>query len=323
MLVYIIHSDKIYTFRLPKTISGSFILSDYDNNGSKRNLLSIISKDDAWYFKSSDDAKIIESNNVVDESKLVNYRFYKLRLLREDNVFLYVLPGFSNDFLSFDVMVDSKITIGKGTDISFTAPEANGLNLELYFKDYNFFLFNKNTKIPIYVNNELFIEGKLNNFDEIFIMGLKIIVVGKTILINGPKDFISVNSKNLAKETGLLAKDNIEVDNVVHTNFFDNNEFFSKSPVFKKKIKHEEFEITTPQAKEEKYHSPILLDIVPSGLMCLTSVLSGFYTLRSYSKGQTDKESVVTAIVMCVVMLFISLVWPFIEKFYNEYYNKK
>ena len=108
MLVYIIHSDKIYTFRLPKTISGSFILSDYDNNGSKRNLLSIISKDDAWYFKSSDDAKIIESNNVVDESKLVNYRFYKLRLLREDNVFLYVLPGFSNDFLSFDVMVDFK-----------------------------------------------------------------------------------------------------------------------------------------------------------------------------------------------------------------------
>ena len=330
MLVYIIHSDKIYTFRLPKTISGSFILSDYDNNGSKRNLLSIISKDDAWYFKSSDDAKIIESNNVVDESKLVNYRFYKLRLLREDNVFLYVLPGFSNDFLSFDVMVDSKITIGKGTDISFTAPEANGLNLELYFKDYNFFLFNKNTKIPIYVNNELFIEGKLNNFDEIFIMGLKIIVVGKTILINGPKDFISVNSKNLAKETGLLAKDNIEVDNVVHTNFFDNNEFFSKSPVFKKKIKHEEFEITTPQAKEEKYHSPILLDIVPSGLMCLTSVLSGFYTLRSYSKGQTDKESVVTAIVMCVVMLFISLVWPFIERFvtaisfrFNEYRRVK
>ena len=315
MLIYIIHSDKIYTFRLPKEISGSFILHDFDSNNTKRNLLSITSNNNEWFFKSNDEVKIIENDNVLDEIKIEIYKFYKLKISREENILLYVSPGYSNDFINKDVLINSNVKISNNSDISYSIPEVSGLDVDLKYDGNIFYLKNNNTKIPIYVNSNLFMEGKLDNFDELFIMGLKIIVVGKTLLINGNKDFISINSNNLIDESGPLAVDDIEYDNTIFNNFFDNEEFFSKSPVFKKKINTEELDISSPQPKEEKYHSSILMDIIPSSLMCLTSVLSGYFTLRSYNRGESDKETLITALVLCIVMLFISIIWPFIERF--------
>ena len=338
MLIYVIHSDKIYTFRLPKEVSGSFILHDYDSNNTKRNLLSITSNNDSWYFKSNDEVKIIENNNIIDETKIDIYKFYRLKV-RNENILLYVIPGFSNDFISKDVLLNSNIKISNNSDISYNIPEVSGLDIDLNYDGNVFYLKNNNTKIPVFVNKSQFIEGKLDNFDEIFIMGLRIIIVGKSLLINGNMDFVKINSKNLVNESGTLAIDDIEYDNTIYNNFFDSDKFFSKSPVFKKKINTENLEISSPQPKEEKYHSSILMDVIPSGLMCLTSVLSGYFTLRSYNNGTADKETLVTALVLCVVMLFISIIWPFIErivasfayrinesrrvKTYRNYLNKK
>ena len=315
MLVYIIHSDKIYTYRLPKEVSGSFVLCDYDNNKTKRNLLSITSVDNNWLFKSNDEVKIIDNNTIINEIKVEVYKFYKLKVSKDENILLYVAPGFDNNFICKDVLMNSNLKIGNNSDISYTIPEVFGLDIDLKFNDSSFYLKNNNVKIPVYVNKNHFIEGKLHNFDELFIMGLKIIIVGKTLLINGNKEFIKVNSGNLINEAGSIAVDNIEYDNTIYNNFFNAEDFFSKSPVFKKKINTEELEISSPQPKEERYHNSIFMEIIPSGLMCVTSVLSGFFTLRSYNKGLSDKETLVTALVLCIVMLFISIIWPFIERF--------
>ena len=308
------HSDKIYTFRLPKNVSGSFILTDYDNNKTKRNLLSIISVNNDWFFKSNAEVQIIDSGVDCDEVKIELYKFYKLRLLKNENILLYVTPGFCNEFINKDVLINSNIKIGNNADISYTVPEVSDLNVDLKYDGSSFFLKNNSLKIPVYVNYKRFMEGKLDNFDCIFIMGLKIIVVGKTLLISGNKDYLFINSNNLIDEVGYLAVDDVENDNAIYTNFFDNENFFSKSPVFKKKINTENLEISSPQPKEDRYHSSLLMDIIPSGLMCLTSLLSGFFTISNYNKGTVDRETLITALVLCVVMLFVSIIWPFIER---------
>ena len=280
MLVYIIHSDKIYTFKLPRDISGSFILHDFDSNNTKRNLLSITSNNNEWIFKSHDEVKIIENNDVLDECKVEIYKFYRLKVARDENVLLYVAPGYNNDFINKDVLINSKIN-SNSSDISYKIPETLNLDIDLLYDGTCFYVKNNNTKIPIFVNSNLFIEGKLDNFDELFIMGLKIILVGKTILISGDRKNIFVSSNNLVDEVGYLAAEDIEYDNTIYNNFFDSEDFFSKSPVFKKKINTEVLDISSPTPKEERYHSSILMDIIPSGLMCLTSVLSGYFTIKS------------------------------------------
>ena len=35
MLIYILHNDKFYTFRLPKNVSGNYVLKDYDIYGKE------------------------------------------------------------------------------------------------------------------------------------------------------------------------------------------------------------------------------------------------------------------------------------------------
>ena len=55
------------------------------------------------------------------------------------------------------------------------------------------------------------------------------------------------------------------------------------------------------------------MSIVPSALMSITTLISAYFSVRSYSNGNGDKENMITMVVMCVVMLFISLVWPFVE----------
>ena len=52
--------------------------------------------------------------------------------------------------------------------------------------------------------------------------------------------------------------------------------------------------------------------------MSITTLISAYFSVRSYSNGNGDKENMITMVVMCVVMLFISLVWPFVEKFVDS-----
>ena len=145
------HSDKIYTFRLPKEISGSFILYDYDGNKSKRNLLSITSNNDEWFFKSNDEIKIIEENNIIDECKVEVYKFYRLKVSKNENILLYVIPGFCNDFITKDIITNSVVKISNNSDISYKIPEVLNLDVDLKYDGSSLYLKNNNTKIPVYV----------------------------------------------------------------------------------------------------------------------------------------------------------------------------
>ena len=58
MLIYILHNDRFYTFRLPKSVSGNYVLHDYDMYGLKRSLVNIYSSDGKWILNSNKDIKI-------------------------------------------------------------------------------------------------------------------------------------------------------------------------------------------------------------------------------------------------------------------------
>ena len=58
--------------------------------------------------------------------------------------------------------------------------------------------------------------------------------------------------------------------------------------------------------------------MVPTVLMSITSVVSTYYSIQGYKSGRSDKESLVTSLVMCVVMLFTGIIWPVVESFVNK-----
>ena len=76
MIIYILHNDRYYTFRLPKTIDGNFVLHDYDKDSFKRNLVNIIAVDSKWIMKSNSNARVVVDNQFVEQVELSLYNFY-------------------------------------------------------------------------------------------------------------------------------------------------------------------------------------------------------------------------------------------------------
>ena len=78
MNIYFLESNKIYTFKLPLEITGSYILSDYDEYGNKRSLVSVEASSGKWVIKDNDEVKIFYNSAYNKEAILEYYNFYQL-----------------------------------------------------------------------------------------------------------------------------------------------------------------------------------------------------------------------------------------------------
>ena len=317
MIIYILHSDKYFTFRLPKKKSGSYVLHDFDSHGFKRNLVSVTvnEQQSGWVIHSSDSIRILYNNNDVDKIELKEFEFYTLKTNAE-NIVLYVSPGFDRTFVSKQIPDNTTLTIGSSAenDIVFPNSGVADKQVEIVYIDGEYTFKNLNCSVPIYVNGIVYTECKIRNFDDIFIYGLKIVFCGNLIFCNNPLNVVLINSnKIITPQLMYIVPEKVDLN--VYKDFYDESQYFRKSPVFRTKIHHLDVRISPPSSKGTKSDSSFVMDLIPSGLMSITSLLSTYYTVADYSSGKSDKRSFVTSVVMCLVMLFTSLVWPFIQNF--------
>ena len=318
MLIYILHSDKYYTFNLPNEVKGSYMLTDKDEEGHIRNLINITEKNNKWYINSNDDVVINYNGKDVEQVELVNYNFYSLRVFKKNNVILYIAPGCENNSAIRMVPQNSKFIIGKNSscDIALLNNVIGEKQVEFEYKDH-WTVKNLNPSIPIYLNKKSILSATVSNFDVLFIMGMRLVFMGNKIAIISPGNLYVINSKVLQNESKMFAVQNISVEENVK-DFYKQEDYFSKSPIFRKKYSEYEVTITAPETKEKGGDGSFLTQIIPSALMSVTSLVSAFFTISNYRKGNADKESFVTSIIMCAIMLFIGIVWPVIEMFASK-----
>jgi S-DNA-T family DNA segregation ATPase FtsK/SpoIIIE len=315
MIIYILHSDRYFSFRLPKKREGSFVLHDFDGNSYKRNLVNISAVDSKWIMKSNDKVKIFSNNQTIDSIELVEYSFYFLITNSNERIYLYVSPGNDQSFIIKKIVNKNKLVFGSNSscDVIFASNLISSKQFELKKEDKMWTIKSLDPKALLYVNERRCNEKLLCSFDYIFINGFKIIVCGDVFFINNPSsvvqfgaDFVDLNGEYLVQ--------NVSESSSSFSDFYEESDYFSKSPVFRKKTNHIKVIITSPEDKEKKNDLSSLMSIVPSALMSVTTLLSAYFSVKSYNSGSSDKETLISTVVMCVIMLFISLVWPFIER---------
>ncbi len=317
MLIYILHNDKFYTFRLPKNVFGDYVLHDYDSNDFKRNLVNVSSVDGSWYINSNMNVRIMVNNQYVENCKLEYYSYYMLVTSQNERILVYCMPGYEDSYITKTIVQEGAFVVGRDTscDIVFNSPNINPKQLEFTYKNNKWLVKNLGENIPLYKNGIRIVSDYLDDFDTLFIMGLKICICGKVIFINNSLNNVSVKTQLLADTRDELVTATFDSSGQVYKDFYNSSDYFSKSPVFLKKITPLKMIITPPDPKEKNDDSSLLMSIVPSALMSLTSLLSAYFSVSNFSKGNTDKESLVTTVIMCVIMLFLSIVWPFVERF--------
>ena len=323
MLIYILHSDKYYTFRLPKEISGSHILNDYDHNGDKRSLVNISASGSKWMINSNETVKIIQNNKYVNSAELVPNSYYLLETDKGEKILLSTQLGYDDNYIIKEANNGVKITIGNDEkcDIIYNLSNIAKQQLSMEYKNGCWIVTNLEPKIPVYVNKVRTDHIVASNFDCVFVLGLKIVLCGPLLFINNSNKLVThiYDSIHTYQPKLCIAnKKNIETYN----DFYDAESYFSKSPTFVRKNNHSRLLITSPEGKEQNTRGSFLMELIPTIVMEFSSVLYFMISLKDYRSGNMDKDMFIISIVMMTAMMFTGLVWPFIERFVEKIYAR-
>ena len=347
MLIYIIHFDKIFEFRLSSTVSGKYILTDYDEFGLKRNLVNIEAKDGKYYMYQNKNVTIKYNEEQYDSIPLSLYNFYSLTILGKENVLIYTMPIYDDSFQMVELNLEAdqkkkdeekeatknkkkkneveedkgfEILVGNTENSDIKIGCAVGLELlKITYKNNKYRYECLNKDIALFVNKQRTITGYLNNFDTIFVLGLKIIVLNNKLLVNKIKNIplaFNVNKFTEVKDYYLVKNHSTDVR--TYEDFYDERDYFFKSPVFKTTITEEKIKFENPPSKEEKDNANLLVTLVPSIVMVLSSVYTTVVAIVSYRNGESSKSDLISSLIMSGGMIFVSIIWPFFERFINN-----
>ncbi len=322
MIVRLIKRTKIYNFTLPTIISGNFWITDVDGLGNIKNLISIEAKDDFWYLKSNFDAKIVSNNKELDSVILREYNLYFLRINNEnDYILLYCSPSIDKYMARLKVNNNTQILIGNNQDasINYNYPLVSKRHAILSYIDNTWYIQDLNSNYGTYVNNELVSQKKIYHGDIIFIMGLKIIVLGDSLVINNIGNLIKIDNKIFSKKN-VLVQPIINEENVKEESieFYKEEDYFFRSPRFKAGIEPVEITIDPPPAKEKTDTTPLLYVIGPMISMGMVSLMMGYSSISNVLDGSKDLTSALPNIIMCIAMLLTMIFWPLLNKRYQK-----
>ena len=340
MLVTLIGKNVLHKINLPQTVIGNYWLVDKSGK-VERKLVNIESKDGNWKVTSNNNAKIfdLKSIHVIDgqikavnenekvESEIIlkEYSMYGIFLVNSKEFFvMQCMPTYENNFTHFNIKHTQEIHIGSGSQnhIAYQNRLVSNYHARIILNNGRLVIENLDTNFGTFVNgNSIGKEAKiLFNGDVIYIMGLKIIVMGNSLFINNPKNMVDINVSNLVQCRDRNSKpieDDIEKDDEI--DLYSEKDYYSRAPRITNIIETEKVRIDAPPQLQEKQETPMILVLGSTLSMGAMMMISMITTISNGMSGNTDKKSMVFSIIMTAVMLIGIMVFPIL----NIKYEKK
>ena len=314
----------LINFNLPQQTFGSYSFDADENEESK--LINIEAENDKWVIYQTTDVQLIVNNEFVNSAYLAPNYFY---ILRRNNInyLIYISVPSLDNLMAYTYSDNSKITIGTnenniikyncnflGNDVAVLTSQNNIITLT---KPNTYIMYRNN--LPI-LGNEII----ANIGDQIYIYGLKIIILKDFILINNPGNNVKVNTTSGQLTDKIIQyNDQCEDKEIKDEELYSKNEYFSKPPRIRRVIEKKTIKIDAPPKTADAQEMPLILTIGPMLGMGITSILTLFNTIIKIKSGETTLDKSWTSIVTGIVMLLSSLLWPLLTKFYTKHQRKK
>ena len=250
MLVTLIGKKNIHKIILPSNPIGNYWITD-KTSGVEKKLVNIEGKEGNWQIITNKNVKAINpkaleikkngiritSNDEIATDRVIlkeNY-MYGIFIDSIDNFYIvYCSPVYENYAYHMDIKGPNGMTeifVGKSNknEILYNNALVSDIHCRLFKKDEKWHIENYDKKFGTYVNNELvYDEAKIiNNGDIIFIMGLKIVLIGDSIYINNPLDNVKLNLDYFEN-----SKEKIETISSYENEDFDSIELYNESEYF-------------------------------------------------------------------------------------------
>ncbi len=327
LIVRLIKKTQIYNFDLPTEVSGNFWITDNDSLGNVRNLINVEESNGQWRIKSNFETKIILGDKEVDSAYLKSYSIFFLKISNENEyVILYCSPTLDDNVNMLKITSDKELLIGNDSNahISYNYPLLSKQHARLIYSKGKWTIQDLNSKYGTYINNIAVNTKELEYGDVIFIMGLKIIVMKDFIIINNIGDYIKFDSNTFALVSPPV-QNQTEMDNPEEEGieFFQEDDFFYRSPRFKTMIEDAKITIDPPPAKQEPDKMPAIYTVGPMMTMAMTSVAMGYSSFAGVIDGSRDIGEAMPTLIMSFAMLATMLLWPILSKQYEKRAAKK
>ena len=349
MKVTLIGNKEIYSIVLPQNPVGNYWISDNKSEIEKK-LINIEGKDGKWKIITNDKVKVIDPNAIdivnngirlkskekyeVNSAILKEYYIYGLFIGNMNNFYIvYCSPVYEDYFYHLDIREKSsaiEIFIGKSdkAEIKYNNALVSDIHCKIYKKNDNWYIKNYDRKFGTFVNNKLVYdeEKKLNNGDLIYILGLKIVLIGDGFYVNNPLDNVKID-QNCFVNTVIKAEEinTYEDESLDNVSLFNESDYFFKIPRLKKIIHQENIRIDPPPQKQNSDEMPLILVLGSSLSMGSLMIFSSLNSMIN-SNSETNKISIYK-IIYIIVMLISIIMIPFLttkwQRKRKEKYEKK
>ncbi len=327
MIVRLIKKKKIYNFSLPTTIAGNYWITDNDYLGNTRNLINVEEYNGEWKIKSDFETKIMSGEKEVDSAILRDYCIYFLKINTDNEfVILYCSPSAESNILKLRPVGKNELLIGTDNraDIIFNYPLVSRQQARLINNNGVWIIQDLNSKYGTYVNNTAITSKQLEYGDIIFIMGLKIVLMKDTIIINNIPNHLKINESSF-EVVGEFVQKQTEFDNPDEEGieFYKEDDYFYRAPRFKTGIEEAVITIDPPPGKEEEDKTPAIFTIGPMLTMGMMSMTMGYNSLMGVINGTMDLGPAMPTLIMSFAMLATMLLWPTLQRRYQKKQRRK
>ena len=295
LLVTLIGKNGIHKIRLPQNPIGNYWLKDETQEVSQK-LVNIEGIDDNWqivtnkYIKAINPKALIIENDkirinndtevVVDRVILKEHNMYGICLGSAESLYIiYCAPAYEDDYYHFDIRNTNEVFIGRSVkdDIVYDNKLVANTHARIFYDRDKWVLENFDRKFGTFVNNQNIGDKSrpLKNGDIIYIMGLKIIIMGDSIYINHPLQKVKFNSNKLV----LNKKDNDEFheneqNETQDITLYKEEDYFKRAPRLISIIEEKKISIEPPPAKKDDSPISFVAVLATSLTMCLTMIIN-------------------------------------------------
>ncbi len=318
MIISLIKNSQIFNLTLPQKIKGQYWLTDFDQNGNRRQLFSVEAIDGEWVVKSNKVISLLNTENkVIESTSLKISSFINVRLNETGEKAIVYAENTDISRRTYDKYVIAEpisITIGRNQDnkIIYENRYVSGAHARLDYDGTNWSIEDLSSTNGTYVNSLRVSKRGLHAGDSIYIMGMKIVVGDKYLAINNPDSQIHIKCPELRKYVPQTVVESMELVELPE------RKFFFRPPRFQREIERGVLKIDTPPQQEKMDTVPMALMLGPSITMGMTSVSTAVFSVNNVITNGGDITQALPTIIMSVSMLLGTILWPVLTKAYEK-----
>ena len=345
MQIALIGKNTLYKLSLPKNVEGNYWLTDHKEKNEKK-LINVEGKDGKWHLVTNNQTNVIDlkfididdkshgikvyknSNDEIEKTIILEeYKMYGISFKDSKELFLLCcLPTFEKDLIQLRIKRREPFLIGSDgkNAISYRNKMVHKTHAKIYLYENNWMIENYDMNFGTFVNGKPVIKPQLlSNGDVIFIMGLKIILMGNRLYINNPQENLYYSAgffEVIENRPEKVIKSQEEEKNI---ELYDDDDYFSRAPRITNIIEREKVKIDAPPQAQNKEEMPLILTLGTSMSMGAIMLVSLYNAIDGSMSGRTSTKQTVTAIIIALAMLISIILFPILTARYNRKRKKR